>query len=239
MSSVEFWNRLYAQNEASAPKRVKPRQALRDAVQYFGDLHGRKLIDLGCGDGEASYYFASLGAEVTAVDNSSTAIENLRRLCDEQGITSIRPVVSDALRLADLGPVDFIYGSMILHHIEPFDQFADVLRSTLAPGGKAFFYENSAMSRLLIWFRTHVVGRAWVPKHGDDEEFPLTPGEVDELRRQFHVRIDQPELLFFRLIPNYLLRRKFRTPFAWLDRQGYRLRWLRRYSYRQYLYLAA
>ena len=174
-----------------------------------------------------------------AVDNSPTAVENLRRYCEQNGIDEIRPIVADALKLDELGPVDFVYGSMILHHLEPFDQFVDVLRRTIGPGGKAFFVENSSMSKLLIWFRTHVVGRAWVPKIGDDEEFPLSPSEVDVLRSRFQVRVDQPELLFFRLIPNYLLKRRFRTPFAWLDRQGYHVRWLRQYSYRQYLYLAA
>jgi len=59
-------------------------------------------------------------------------------------------------------------------------------------GGRAFFYENSAMSSLLVWFRQHVVGRWWVPKCGDEEEFPLTPGEVDMLRRAFAVRVAYP-----------------------------------------------
>ena len=107
------------------------------------------------------------------------------------------------------------------------------------PNGRGFFYENSSVSRLLIWFRTHLVGRWWIPKNGDDEEFPLAPQEIDVLRKQFAVRTAYPELLFFRLISMYLLRGKYPKPFATLDRWGYRIPWLRKLSYRQYVYLSS
>lgn len=94
--------------------------------------------------------------------------------------------------IGEFGAFDFVYGAMILHHIEPFPEFARPLRSAVAPDGRAFFYENSAMNRVLVWFRTHVGGKLWVPKRGDDEEFPLTPGEVDTLREHFKVRVEYP-----------------------------------------------
>jgi hypothetical protein len=47
----------------------------------------------------------------------------------------------------------------------------------------------------MIWFRQNIVGKLWVPKHGDSEEFPLTPSEVDEIRKYFEVEIVYPELL--------------------------------------------
>ena len=81
------------------------------------------------------------------------------------------------------------FGSMVLHHIEPFDEFAEDLRNAVKPGGRGFFWENSARCRMLIWFRENIVGRLWVPKEGDPDESPLTPGEVDEIRKYFHVEI--------------------------------------------------
>jgi hypothetical protein len=40
----------------------------------------------------------------------------------------------------------------------------------------------------------------WIPKYGDPDEFPLTPQEVDKLRRYSHVEIQYPEIVFFSLI---------------------------------------
>jgi len=108
----------------------------------------------------------------------------------------VKPTCASALALDDIEQVDFVFGSMILHHIEPFEQFANQLRRVLKPGGKAFFFENSAASRLLVWFRQNIVGKLWVPKYGDKDEFPLMPQEIDQLRKRFQVMIIYPEMVF-------------------------------------------
>ena len=115
-------------------------------------------------------------------------------------------VIMSAMDIGELGPQDLVYGSMILHHLEPFDEFARTLRAAIRPGGKGYFYENNAASRTMVWFRRHVVGKMWVPKHGDDDEFPLEPHEVDELRKHFTVEQSFPELLYFELASSYLLK---------------------------------
>jgi hypothetical protein len=55
------------------------------------------------------------------------------------------------------------------------------------------------------------------------------------LRRRFQVEVSYPELLYFRLVSDYILRGHLRPPFAFLDTLFYKLPWFRRYSYRQYL----
>jgi len=211
---------------------------LERALAFFGDIRGRSVVELGCGPGAASLYLAALGAEVTAIDVSQKAIDDLVAHCTNHGIRNVRAICTTALDIATLGPVDFVYGSMILHHIEPFDRFVPVLRQLVKPAGKAFFYENSAMSSLLIWFREHVVGKFWVPKYGDDQEFPLTPAEIRELGTQFHVEVEIPEMLFFALAGQYLLRGRLVGLLSRLDSAFYRRRWLTRYSYRQYVMLS-
>lgn len=240
--AAEFWDDVFARTHALAGRRVempeRDNPVLLRALRHFGDLRGKTVVDLGCGAGATSLFLAQHGANVVSVDTSQIAIANLTEYCAAVGISSIRPVRLSALDIATLGQVDFVFGAMILHHLEPFPEFARSLRAALRPGGKAFFWENSARSALMIWFRDHVVGRLWVPKHGDADEFPLMPREIDELRAAFEVEIEYPELLLFRMIPRYLLRGYCMAPFDWLDRVSYRFATLRQYSYRQYLCLS-
>ena len=133
--------------------------------------------------------------------------------------------------------VNFIFGSMILHHIEPFKDFALKLRDTLVDGGKGFFWENNARSNLIIWFRQNIVGKLWIPKYGDYDEFPLTPSEVDELRKYFNINIEYPEFHYFRLISAYFLRFKYHSVFKSIDDKLYKYPSIRKYSYRQYVLL--
>ncbi len=240
--TIEFWNNIFAQGANRKYRLVEfpdlSHPVLNAALKHFGNVAGKRLLDLGCGNGAASLFFAHHGAEVLSVDFSEVAIRNLGDFCQSQHVETITPVRLAAQEIATLGSVDFIYGSMILHHIEPFQEFAKTLRNSIHDGGKAFFHENNATSKLLIWFRQNVVGKLWVPKYGDPDEFPLTPREVDELRKHFEVRVEVPELFYFRLISTYLLRSHFNKPFEMLDAFCYRFRMLRKRSYYQYLFLS-
>jgi SAM-dependent methyltransferase len=229
----DHWNAAYR----SPVYPDDPTPVLPAALAHFGDVRGRRLLDIGCGLGVASRYFASRGAKVTAIDISDVAVEQLRELCAITGESNVDAKVCSAMTADRLGPFDLVFGSMILHHIEPFQDFSEVLARATVPGGKAFFYENSARSRLLIWFRTNLVGRFGIPKYGDEHEFPLQPSEVDMLRPFFDVQIDIPELRFFRLMSTYFFRRRLGSITRALDRWFYKRGFLNQYSYRQYVKL--
>lgn len=223
MDTTQFWDAKHRERP------VKPTDdSCWRALAYFGDVRGKTLLDLGCGTGENSIFFAQQGAKVTAIDTSSAAIDALRKL---KGDLDIRPVVCNAMDIATLGPFDFVFGRMILHHIEPFDQFAVALARCLS--GKAWFYENSASSRMLIWCRTHLAGRFWIPKMGDDDEFPLMPHEIDLLRAHFDVKVQYPQMLFLQLASIYLLRGRFMRTTKRLDGLLHQVKPLRRFSYCQ------
>jgi 2-polyprenyl-3-methyl-5-hydroxy-6-metoxy-1,4-benzoquinol methylase len=242
MAAVEHWDRQYSRGGDAGTGGVrKPNAAhpyLHHALEHFGDVAGRTIIDVGSGRGEASLYFAERGARVIAVDTSEVAISNLARYCDEHGIDDVEGRVLSAMDIDQLGPHDLVYGSLILHHLEPFDEFVRRLRIAIRPGGKGYFYENNAASRTMVWFRRHVVGKFWVPKHGDDDEFPLTPDEVDELRKHFTVEQDFPELLYFEMASTYLAKGKLGGPSRKLDHALHRFEPVRKYSYRQELRLS-
>jgi SAM-dependent methyltransferase len=235
-SSTEFWNTLYESHPAYRRNENDP--ILSSAIEYFGDLENKKILDLGCGDGSTSLFFAERGADVTAIDISSVAIDNLKDFIKGNNIENVSPITASAFDIADLGKFDFVFGSMILHHLEPFSEFSRLLASSIVPNGKAFFYENNAFSDILVWSRKNLVGKYGIPKHGDDDEFPLLPSEVNELRKYFNVQIDYPQLFFFRLASVYLFKDKLWGLTTGLDDFFFQFQNFRKLSYRQYLRLS-
>ncbi|MEI6288340.1 MAG: methyltransferase domain-containing protein [bacterium] len=65
-------------------------------------LAGSNCLDLGCGQGRDALYLAKKGFNVTAIDSSDVAINQLKQKADEEGI-SIETVCSDILSF-DIAP---------------------------------------------------------------------------------------------------------------------------------------
>lgn len=235
LSTETFWNQIYEANPTRTPQEDDP--VLLAALNHFGNVQGLRVLDLGCGNGSSSLFFAKRGANVVSIDISEIAIQSLSQFCLENQISNITPIKTSAFDIAKLGSFDFIFGNLILHHLEPFNCFVEVLKESLAPGGKAFFHENNAMSDLLIWFRNNIVGKYGIPKYGDDDEFPLTPKEVEILKRNFDVNIIYPQLAFFGLAAVYLFKGHLHGLMQGIDNYLFQFPSLRKYSYLQYLLL--
>jgi SAM-dependent methyltransferase len=233
MTTVEFWDKIYKETEYSGNVTNDYLQALDAAISYFGDVAGKTVVDLGCGVGATSIFLARQGANVISIDNSEAAISKLKAKCKSAGIDNVQAFCISANDLAKVPDFDFIFGSMILHHIEPFPEFAERLRAKLKR--KGFFWENNAASGLLVWFRNNITGKFGVPKRGDNEEFPLTPQEIDELRARFDVEIEYPEMLFWRLASYYLFKNKLLSATTSLDKFFYKHQLFLPFSYRQYV----
>jgi cyclopropane fatty-acyl-phospholipid synthase-like methyltransferase len=231
--AAELWDGIYARSEIPLELDAGAEGIIARALAFFGDVAGKTVVDLGCGRGEYSIYLARRSAQVIALDTSEVAIERLRDFCRRNSLANVTPVCASALEIEKVGKFDFIFGTMILHHIEPFEDFARALKRALNVGGKGFFHENSAMSRLMMWGREHVAGRLWIPKFGDPDEYPLTPQEVDCLKRYFRARVEYPEMYLFQLVLAYLSRNKLVKLGAAIDRFLYRNRLFLKYSYRQ------
>src|SRR5215472_12614035 len=101
MQATEFWDNIFAQGDCGLYSRVAPpdphNPILLRAQRHFGDVRGRRLVDLGCGRGDSSLYFASLGADVISVDLSAAAIGNLQAYCRAHGVGNVTPVQLSAL----------------------------------------------------------------------------------------------------------------------------------------------
>ena len=86
-------------------------------LNVIGNVENKKLLDIGCGNGEMSMYFARRGAVVTSIDFSETAVKNTLANADLHGV-KVDAFVLDASDINVLKTkFDIIIGKFILHHI--------------------------------------------------------------------------------------------------------------------------
>ena len=245
-SAHEFWETAYTKernlpvfDESFAEKGNKTHQAF---YKIIGDVNDKEVLDVGCGTGKLSVFLATRGARITSTDFTQNALENTRALAEHNGVAD-RVTLSqvDGLDLKSLGKkFDLVVGRFVLHHIEPFDNFVDVLYDVMRDDGRGIFFENNSRNPFLMFARKNLAGKMGIPKYGDDEEFPLEPEEINMIEKRFNrVTLHFPELVFFKKLDTYIFRHKrLFSPLLkvnkWLDASLYTLvPGSRKYSYLQ------
>ncbi len=139
--TVQAVNFDLAESEARKPRNLT--WAHYDTVlDHFGrNLHGRRILVVGCGLGDVALNLARSGAAVDAFDVSPKAIDICRQRAAAHHVPQVRFFVSSCEELdAEPASYDAVVGNMILHHIDiptAMAQFDRLLR----PGGLGAFAE--------------------------------------------------------------------------------------------------
>jgi SAM-dependent methyltransferase len=108
-----------------------------EQVAFLGDVAGKRLLDLGCGDGCELVPLARLGAEATGVDNSTVQLAAAQRTADALGVR-VRLVQADFLRMPEellRGQFDLVFSSGATAWIGDLDRWFAAVRRALVPGG--------------------------------------------------------------------------------------------------------
>lgn len=103
---VEYWNQYYAQNPMFEPSKF--------ARKILSEMEVKKsVLELGCGNGRDSIFFARSGLDVTAIDSSDVAISNLKKKND----LKIHFICDDFVesRVIYQRQFDYIYSRFTLH----------------------------------------------------------------------------------------------------------------------------
>ena len=116
---------------------AEPASYVRRFVEIEPNLDGRRVLDLGCGEGKNARFCAQRGARVDAIDISPYAIGNARIFCS--GASAIRLAVADARAiLPPYETYDVVIAYGVFHCMpspESVAEVVDVMRRATRPGG--------------------------------------------------------------------------------------------------------
>ena len=211
-----FWDEKYSDFDvfinvsASSPFRKAPNSTKEMFLKLLGNVAGKEILELGCGNGVFSVYMAKKGARVTAVDISQNSIQNTINLANNNKVGHLIDAYQiNALELEKLDKkFDLVVGRFILHHIEPFENFSFVLSALLKKGARGIFIENNSRNPILMLARNNLIGKFGIPKYGDEEEHPFEPREIELLKQNVGV-VNQyyPDFVFFSKLNVYIFKK--------------------------------
>jgi SAM-dependent methyltransferase len=157
--------------------------------RWMGDLAGKKVLDLGCNEGNVlSPYLAAHAGQYLGIDLSRNALDKLDDHFRKAGILNARLQCVDALssEFTESG-FDIIYAQGVLHHFKPIGPILGVLREKLAAGGRIVSCDPVQTSLLACAVRT-----VYHPFRADREwEWPFTRETFAEIKTHFRIRAVQ------------------------------------------------
>lgn len=186
-SSTESWGKIEMTEEwirlaPTNPHRMK--FIMPFTLEQLGDVTGKVILDLGCGEGGYSRELVRRGAVVTGVDCAESAIGYCRDKAaeDQLEITYHVRNSNDLADIADNG-FDIVLASMMLMDCEDFEGTIREIVRVLKPSGRLFasvchpcFHTSGGIGRMDKGIdRKVVVSNYYHPK---EWEAPLSSGNV-------------------------------------------------------------
>jgi 2-polyprenyl-3-methyl-5-hydroxy-6-metoxy-1,4-benzoquinol methylase len=150
-------------------------------LHALGDLRGKTVLDVGCGDGRNAVLLAKLGARVVGIDVAPIAVELAKRRALINHLSDEATFVCSPLEIADFAPdsFDVVWGDAILHHLIP--ELETVLSRMVywaRPGSTMLFSEPINLSPTLRRIRQALP----IYTQATPGERPLEVGEINTIR---------------------------------------------------------
>jgi len=167
-------------------------------VQTLGDIRGKSILDVGCGEGYYTRILKKLGAgEVIGLD-MATKIIDIARAKEQIEPLGIKYIVEDLLKIEKIGDFDIISTVLVLHYAETREKLysmCDKLYKNLKTGGKLIVLSVNPDFKGITDYSDYyfTVERRQSIKEGDTINFKLTFKSTSFEFKYYHYTKDSYE----------------------------------------------
>jgi SAM-dependent methyltransferase len=182
MSNVEAWDRAAVRYQEEVDQPVAevsfgPGRPTEAELRLLGTLEGRRVLELGCGGGQAAVALSRQGAKVIALDGSEEQVASARRLAEREGVR-VEWHVGDLgdLAFVPADSVDVVLSTNTLDYVEDVARVLRGVHRVLKPRGALVFSLEHPLSRDGSYFDTSPVK---VERFG--EQFLVYPRTFSEV----------------------------------------------------------
>jgi 2-polyprenyl-3-methyl-5-hydroxy-6-metoxy-1,4-benzoquinol methylase len=168
----------------------------------LGDLSGKRVLEVGCGSGNLTVYFARRGATAVGVDVSEGMLALARRRAAVNGVSEHVELVAGAVEDLDhpAGSYDAVVGNQVLHHLDLPRAMPNIAR-LVGERGVALFAEPVLL--LPEWVRrlrySRPVTRVFAPRTDTPDERSIDARDLALIRSAFRASEVTPFQLTTRL----------------------------------------
>ncbi len=150
----------------------------RHIISQLPPLKGKRVLELGCGAGEASVYLAKQGASVVAGDLSEGMLKVALNLAEKHSV-SIETLKFSADRIPSEDECfDIVYAANLLHHVDIEKTLKECSR-VLKPGGTFASWDPLAHNPAINIYRSMAT------KVRTEDEHPLTIEDLELFENMF------------------------------------------------------
>lgn len=159
-------------------------EALEDRLLYalIGDVAGKRVLDVGCGEGALAVSLQRRGAVVTAADPSASMLTSARTRAEEAGCPlDLVQAQGEQLPFAD-SSFDLVIAKTVLCFVGDGQPFVSEMARVLRPGGRFVIGELNkwsswaAQRRLRAWFGSALWKRGRFRTAGELRRLAATAG---------------------------------------------------------------
>lgn len=153
---------------------------MRQITKSLGNLHGKSLLDIGCGLGEASVYFAIKGATVTASDISGGMLEVTQKLATHNKVNlKTHKSTAEDLNFKNGETFDIVYVGNLFHHVEIEPTILNI-KKVMKPNSTLVSWDPLAYNPLINIYR-------WIATDvRTEDEHPFKASDIKLFKKHFN-----------------------------------------------------
>lgn len=110
------------------------------------DVHGKRVLDAGCGTGVYTEYLLEEGAEVVGIDVSSAMLAQARETVGNRA-DFLQADLGGSLRFLEANSFDAIVSALALGYVRNWETVFSAFERTLRPGGSLVFSTGHPMDQ--------------------------------------------------------------------------------------------